>query len=87
MSNLTARLQLALQWRDDVASGDMIERSPSGGPQYCRSHLSVEGSVSQVELEAICQAANSFYRAMRSDLRIGDSMGELIPGLAKDPRA
>ena len=70
------KLATALQWRDDVASGEMIETFA-----YTRTYLGFN-QISQQELNAICDAANLYYTQMDSPLRISNSMGELIPGLA-----
>ena len=71
------KLAVALQWRDDVASGEIIECSP----RYFKTHLSV-CPVSQDELEVICDAANTYYKGIGSALRISNYMGELRPSIA-----
>ena len=78
----TSKLKLALQWREDVAGGEMIEQQKDG-ESYTRTYLGFK-SVSQDELNNICDAANTWWEKSGSDLRIGNSMGEIIPGLAKE---
>lgn len=74
----TSKLRIALQWRDDVEKPEMIHAINREG-SYTNTHLSFKDTVSQQELDAICRAANVFYQIMGSKLRIGNSMGELIP--------
>lgn len=70
-----AKLRLALQWAEDCINGEMIE-----APNYTRQYLGFPCSVSQRELDAICLALNTFYDALASPLRVGNSMGELRIG-------
>lgn len=79
MSNLTAKLRLALQWRDAVADGEMIQ-----APHYTKEYMGFKEGVFQAELDAICDAANMFYSEMGSPLRIWNSMGELRPMEVRD---
>ena len=68
------KLVLAILWREDVASGEMIE-----GTGYKKDYMVFDEGVTQKELNAICKAANTYYECMDSKLRITDSMGELRP--------
>ncbi len=74
----TDKIRLALQWREDVESGEMIEAR-----NYDKTYMGF-GEVSQKELDAICKAINVFYAEMGSRLRIHNSMGELRPGKTLD---
>jgi hypothetical protein len=74
----TSKLITALRWREDVAGGEMIEQRKDG-ESYTRTYLGFK-SVSQDELDNICEAANTWWKESDSDLRIGNSMGEIIPG-------
>jgi hypothetical protein len=77
MSNKLIR---ALQWRDDVESGEIIERQ-----HYRHDYMAFPNGVTQKELDTICLAANAFYKVIGSNVRIGNHMGELIPGYEKKP--
>lgn len=77
----TGNLITALRWREDVESGEMIT---SKG--YQKNHLNLPrsgGLISQGDLDAICDVANRWWLLCGSDLRITNSMGEIIPGFAK----
>jgi len=67
----------ALTWRLDVAEDGMVERSENG-VQYCRTHLSYE-SMTQKNLDLVCEAVNNLFIMCNSNLRIDNSMGEFIP--------
>lgn len=67
----TYRLRSALQWRDDVERSELIKK--------CLGF----DLITQRELDAICAAANMFYKIMGSPLRITNRMGELIPARAR----
>jgi hypothetical protein len=68
------RLRLALQWRDDIERGDMIQRQG-----YKPTHLFFVGEVKMEEFAAICDAANTFYKGVGSPLRMRPEMGEIRP--------
>jgi hypothetical protein len=72
----TKKLRFALGWRDAVASGTLKPRK--NYQQYWAGY----GLVSQRELDAICESANRYYELMGSNLRIGNSGGELRPAFA-----
>ena len=71
------KLALAIQWREDVASGEMIQT-----PDYNRGYLAFERGVSWLELEAICIAINTYYSAMSSNLRVMHGGRKLRPWLS-----
>ncbi len=75
------KLELALKWRADVASGEMIETF-----RYRKNYLAYREGVTSKELDKICECANRWYESIDSPLRIGWSMGELRPGLAPQRR-
>lgn len=62
--NLDTRdLRLALQWCSDVQGGEMIT-----APDYTRTSLVLR--VSRVEIEAIKDSVNAYYRGMGSAFRV-----------------
>ena len=66
---------LLIQWVEDQLKGEMIE-----GNGYFKAYLSVPGSISQKELNALCKAVNLYLKKMeRTDFRICNSMGKFIP--------
>ena len=69
---LTAKFQEALRWRDTVESGKFIQDK-----NHTNFYMEFD-SISQKELDAICDSANLFYQKMESNLRIRNNMGELI---------
>ena len=73
------RTTKALKWRIDVDSGEMIEQSKDG-LQYCKTHLSYPGRISQKDLGLICDIVNDVFFKCGSDLMVGNSMGEILPG-------
>jgi len=75
----TDKVIKALKWRIDVDSGEMIEQSKDG-LQYCKTHLSYPGRVSQKDLNLICDIINSVFDKCDSNLMVGNSMGEILPG-------
>jgi len=74
-----SRVIKAIKWRIDVDSGEMVEQVKDG-EQYCKDHLSYAGSVSQIDLELIGDIVNSVFDKCDSNLMVGDSMGEILPG-------
>ncbi len=76
-----SRLKKAITWRLDVEQGEMIEAAG-----YRKDYMGFKGSISQKELNAICEASGKIFEALGSDLRIGNSMGELRPGFTAWPR-
>ena len=86
----SSKLILAIRWREDVATGEMIEQRITEhredgihyGMQYTKDHLSFP-SVFQYELDHICKVANLWWELHGSKLRITNSMGELIPATMK----
>ena len=57
-------LALAIQWREDVARGEMIE-----APGYTEDCLTL-GYTPWCELEAICYAINVYYAITGSNSRV-----------------
>ncbi len=80
----TSRLISALKWREAAERGEMICKTALGGhdnSHYDEHHYAFAGkSISQKTLDLICEAANTWWKLNDSNLRIGNSMGELIPG-------
>ena len=72
------KLAQAILWREYIEVGEMIQ-----SPGYNKTYMSFKESVSQMELDAICIAINTYYKAMGSNLRIVNSMGELRPAKVK----
>ena len=68
------KLVRAIEWREAIQSEEMIE-----APNYRKDYLGYS-SISQKELNIICEIANDYWKKMDSPLRIGNSMGEIIPG-------
>lgn len=75
-----SRVRLTLQWIEDLIEGDFIEQHSPEGRQYCKNHLSFEGSISQHDLTTICLFVNDVLAASGVfALRISNSMGEIVP--------
>lgn len=70
------KLAQAIEWREAVASGEMVETR-----DYTKHYMGYSDITSQKELDAICTAINAYYQAMNDDKRIVNYKGELIPGL------
>ena len=69
-----------LNWRLDIEKPEFIEKLNSiTGLQYCKDHYSIEGSISQDDLNKICDQVNIVLERMGNKLRITNSMGEFIP--------
>jgi hypothetical protein len=66
-------LARAMAWREGVATGELIESR-----WYARTHLSYPNSISQNELNTICDLANKYWASIGKDLRINNSMGEIL---------
>lgn len=76
------RAMKVMAWRMDVASGEMIEQIKDG-EQYCDDHLSVKGTISQIDLDAICATVNEVLYQSGSDIMVANCMGEFIPAKRK----
>ena len=74
------RVTKALKWRMDVAGGEMIDQSKDG-LQYCKTHLSGPGRISQKDLDLICNIVNNVFDKCGSNLRVANHMGEFLPGM------
>lgn len=73
-----------LNWRLAADRGEMIEQRKDG-LQYCKDHLSHPGSISQEDLDSICDVVNDVFGRCDSDLRVGNNMGEFIPTNRVEP--
>lgn len=71
------KLRLILQWIQDVEHGEMIESR-----NYRRTYMGFD-QVSQVDLFKLCEDANAALVHAGSQYRVGNSMGEIIPGRVK----
>jgi len=76
-------LGLALQWREDRDSGEMIQRPGYDKDYLALSHHQPTGIISQQELDAITKAINLYYELMESDKRIYNQAGEILPAKKK----
>jgi hypothetical protein len=79
LSKFCNRVRTALQWRLDVAKGEMIEQRLAGHDTYTKDYLGFAGTVSQRDLENICSIVNDTFRLGGSSLRVRNSMGEIHP--------
>jgi hypothetical protein len=70
----TRKLKLAMQWREELETGELIECK-----NYTRSYMGFD-SVSQDMLDNICEVANLWWERRGKPLRIFNSMGEIRPG-------
>ena len=70
------KLAEAIIWRDEVSRNRVIKRRYGN-----KSYLCFKGLITSHELAAICLAANSYYEAIDSNLRIYWQAGELRPAM------
>lgn len=61
------------RWLHDLSEGEMIEDK-----NYKKNYLGFK-SISQNELDELCQLANTYLLDTFSGFFIGNSMGEIIP--------
>lgn len=76
---LEGKIGRALQWVSDLQYGEMIEQTGSGlRPDYTKEYMSFQ-SVSQKDLDFICDIVNQVLEYKGTKLRVVNSMGELHP--------
>lgn len=72
-----------LKWRMDIENSEFIECINEYCGQYCKTHLSTPGLISQDDLNSICNIVNNIFNSYNSKLRVTNSMGEFIPAKLK----
>lgn len=81
----SSNLYLAIRWREDVQAGEMIQSF-----SYSKTHLTLArpggNSISQKELDVICEVANRWWVLTGSNLRVSNHMGEIIPAMWGIPK-
>lgn len=75
LKKFISRVILALNWRMDVAGGEIVEHLP----HYSKSHLAYVDSVSLEDLNSICDVVNNTFSKYGSSLRISSRKWEIIP--------
>ena len=65
------QLMQVLSWVKDLQEGEMIEKAGR-----TRNYLSVKGTISQMDLDAICLFVNE---ELDTPVRLCNNMGEFIP--------
>lgn len=73
------RVRTTIQWRLDWEAGEMIEHDDLKGGRYTKTHLSFAGTVSQKDLNSICETVNLGFTRCHTSMHISNSMGEIIP--------
>ena len=84
---LINRFNLVISWRvhiEDVWDSEQAVNSAmqyqyGNDLQYYKDHLSVVDSISQIDLDLICDMANDVFEKLDWKLRVVNDMGEFIP--------
>jgi hypothetical protein len=77
MPDSAIMLRIALHWRDSVHHGTLEERQGMTNG-HMQAHFRGD-IVSQTEMDAICEAANTFYERVGLPQRITNKAGEFLP--------
>ena len=72
------RVMKVMAWRLDIESNEMIE-CVKDGEQYCKDHLSIKGTISQRDMDAICYTVNEVLYQSGSTIMVANNMGEFLP--------
>ena len=77
------RVHIEDVWDSEQAVNSAMQYQYGNGLQYCKDHLSVVDSISQKDLNLICDMANDVFEKLDWKLRVINSMGEFIPATKK----
>ncbi len=75
-AGLLEKIGKTARWRAEIEEPEFVA---SKGYDKSYLNIAVDSSISQAELYVTCSAVNAMFSAIRSDLRVNDHMGEIIP--------